>query len=404
MKPFALSGPGEIADPYPVYARYRELDPVHAVAPSTPHAPGTWYVFRFDDVTRVLGSDRFGRGGHATPIPPDFPALRRMVAGWLVFLDPPWHTRLRALITRHFTARVVASLRPRIAQIAEGLAAGIRLAPRTDLVADFAAPLPILVISELLGIAPARRDWLRTRAVALQQANTSRGDGGREARLRSAEAAAAELSAYLLGEVARRRRGGTDDLTSALVHAQPGLTDAEIVATCVHLLTAGHETTTNLLAKGTLALLRHPQVRDRLVAHPTLMPAAVDELIRYDGPVQLVTRWAHRPATVGGVDIPAGSKVIVVLGSANRDPRRFPDADTLDISRDAARHAGFGAGIHYCLGAGLAKAEAEIGFTALLRCLPGLARTDEPVEYADDLVFHGPSRVPLSTGTVAGRR
>jgi cytochrome P450 len=392
MRPFGLSGPGEIADPYPVYARYRELDPVHLVA------PGTWYVFRFDDVHQVLLSDDFGRRGPVAPIPPEYPALRRMVDDWLVFLDPPRHTRLRALITRHFTARIVASLRPRIEQIADGLLAGVAPAPRMDLVADFAAPLPILVISELLGIAPERRDWLRERAVALQGANTSRGEADREARLRSAEGAAGELSEYFLGEVARRRRGGPDELTTALVRAQPDLTDAEIVATCVHLMTAGHETTTNLFAKGTLALLEHPNVRDRLVAEPELMPAAVDELIRFDGPVQMVTRWAHRPTTIGGVDIPAGSRVILVLGSANRDPRRFPDPNSLAISHDAARHAGFGAGIHYCLGAGLAKAEAEIGFAALLRRLPGLARTDEPIEYADDLVFHGPSRVPLSTG------
>jgi cytochrome P450 len=392
MKPFALTGPGEIADPYPVYARYRELDPVHATA------PGTWYVFRFDEVRQVLGSDHFGRRGPVAVIPPEYPTLRRMVDGWLVFLDPPRHTRLRALITRHFTARIVTSLRPRIEQIAEALLAGVRLAPRTDLVADFAAPLPILVISELLGVAPERRDWLRARAVALQEANTSRGDGQRETRLRSAEAAAADLSDYFHGEVARRRGAGPDDLTTALVRAQPDLSDAEIVATCVHLMTAGHETTTNLLAKGMLALLRHPHVRDRLAAEAELMPAAVDELIRYDGPVQMVTRWAHRPATVGGVDIPAGGRLILVLGSANRDPRRFPDPDTLDIFRDAARHAGFGAGIHYCLGAGLAKVEAEIGLAALLRCVPGLARTDEPVEYAEDLVFHGPSRVPMSTG------
>lgn len=396
MKPFALCGPDEIADPYPVYARYRELDPVHAVA------PGTWYVFRFGDVHDVLGSDHCGRGARGAPIPPDYPALHAVVGGWLVFLDPPRHTRLRALVTRHFTARIVASLRPRIEQIADDLLAGVRLAPRTDLVADFAAPLPILVIGELLGVPPARRDWLRTRALALQGANTSRGDGGREARLRAAEAAAVDLSGYFLDEVAGRRRGGPDDLTTAL--AQSDLSDAEIVATCVHLMTAGHETTTNLIAKGTLALLRHPQVRERLLATPALMPAAVDELIRYDGPVQMVTRWALRPVTVGGVGIPVGAKLIAVLGSANRDPRRFPDPDTLDISRDAARHAGFGVGIHYCLGAGLAKVEAEIGFAALLRSMPGLARTDEPVEYTDDLVFHGPSRVPLSTGFATERR
>ncbi|MFC7483590.1 hypothetical protein ACFQX7_31215 [Luedemannella flava] len=177
MKPFALTGPDELADPYPVYARYRAVDPVHA-------ANGGFYVFRYDDVHAVLMSADVGRsalvaraGAQPPPrplIPADYPALRAVVDNWLVFLDPPRHTRLRALVTRHFTARRVADLRPRVAEIAAGLLADVRDAPVIDLVADFAAPLPILVIGELLGIPPEHRDWLRGCAVALQEANTSR--------------------------------------------------------------------------------------------------------------------------------------------------------------------------------------------------------------------------------------
>jgi cytochrome P450 len=320
--------------------------------------------------------------------------LRRLVGDWLVFLDPPRHTRLRALVTRHFTARVVAGLRPRVDELAGELLAGLRGRPSADLVAEFAAPLPVLVIGELLGVPPERRQWVRDCALALQQANTSRrGDPGR--RYAMAEAAAAELSAYFHGEVRRRRQRPRGDVMTALAGGE--LSADEIVATCVHLLTAGHETTTNLIAKATLALLRHPAVRDELRAGPALTDGAVDELIRFDPPVQMVSRWTYRDLTVSGRTVPRGSRVVAVLGSANRDPRRFADPDTLDIHRDPGRHAGFGMGIHFCLGAGLARLEAGIALSHLLRGLPGLALGDEPPRYADDLVFHGPERLVLRT-------
>ncbi|MDT4988179.1 MAG: cytochrome StaP [Micromonosporaceae bacterium] len=419
--PFALTGPAQLANPYPVYHRYRVMEPIHRVAPTGPDRPATWYLFRYDDVAGVLTDQRFGRsariadaGGQAPAavIPDGYPALRQVVENWLVFLDPPRHTRLRALIARHVTATVVARLRPRIAEITDGLLDGVRARPHTDLVADFAAPLPILVISELLGIPADRQGWIRDRAVALQQANTSR-RGDPAERYGPAETAACQLAGYFQEEVARRRRDRRDDLMGALVRAggpPPGvsgvdvpvsdapLSDVEIVATCIHLLTAGHETTTNLISKATLALLRHPRVRAQLGDDPAMMASAVDEFIRYDGPVQMVTRWAYRDVVVGRHLVVRGSRVVLVLGSANRDPEKFADPDRLDIWRDVRRHGGFGLGIHYCLGAGLARVEVEVGLTALLRRLPGLAHGDEPVRYADDLVFHGPARLPLRTG------
>jgi cytochrome P450 len=319
-----------------------------------------------------------------------------------VFLDPPRHTRLRATVIRYFSARVVAALRPRIADLADGLLAAMRDKPYTDLVADFAAPLPILVISELLGVPPDLRDWFRDRAVALQQANTSRG-GDRRTRYELAEAAAGELAGYFQAEVADRRRQDRDDIIGWLVRASgEPLTDEEIVGTCIHLLTAGHETTTNLLAKGVLALLSRPEALRQLRTTPDLMPGAVDELVRYDTPVQMVTRWAYRDETVDGHRIDRGSKVVLMVGSANRDPDHYPQPDTLDLQRGVGRHLGFGMGIHYCLGAGLARAEAEIGLAALIRGFPQLALSDEPVRYADDLVFHGPSRMVLRTGAPSG--
>jgi cytochrome P450 len=201
--------------------------------------------------------------------------------------------------------------------------------------------------------------------------------------------------------VRRRRRQRQEDLISALARDENDgdpLTDQEIVGTCVHLLTAGHETTTNLLAKATLALLAHPAEMSRLRLDPDLMANAVDELIRYDTPVQMVSRWAYRDDVIGDRTIPRGSRVVLVLGAANRDPQRFVEPDRLDLRRRVGRHWGFGGGIHYCLGAGLAHLEAEVGLATLLGGLPGIALGEEPVQYADDLVFHGPARLPLRTG------
>ncbi|NMH99976.1 cytochrome P450 [Pseudonocardia acidicola] len=409
---FAITRPEDIADPYPVYRRFREVDPVHAVPAAAPGSPDTFYVFRYDDVARVLSSRHYGRSATvarsglaaaAPVVPADYQVLREVVDNWLVFLDPPRHTRLRSLVVKQFSAKVVNDLRPRIVEIADALLADMRTASHADLVADYAAPLPILVVSELLGVAGEHRGWVRDCAVALQEANSSRAGGG-PGRYAAADAAARQLDDYFRGEVRQRRRHPVDDVTSLLVWSGDGgdpLTDEEIVGTCIHLLTAGHETTTNLISKSVLALLAHPDALEELRTTPQLMTNAVGELIRYDSPVQMITRWAYRDEVIADRPVPRGSKVVLVLGSANRDPLRFPDPDRLDIRRNTGRHCGFGMGIHYCLGAGLARLEAEIGMTALLRGLPGLAPGEEPVCYAEDLVFHGPTRLVVRTGVGA---
>jgi cytochrome P450 StaP len=408
--PFPLVGSDDLADPYPVYRRYREQDPIHALPPAAGE-PQTWYVFGYQEAARVLSSPAFGRGAvspHAQQprltdvVPATHGALRRSVQNWLVFLDPPRHTRLRALIAAHFTAVMVEDLRPRIDKLASTLLVPMRERPTIDLVADFAAPLPILVIAQLLGIPAQDHRWLREHAIALQEANSSRA-GGRPDRFAAAETAVQQLDAYFHTEIQHRRRRRRDDVIDGLMYAADvdgPLSAEEIVATCIHLLTAGHETTTNVISKSVLALLAHPDARRHLRASPRLMPAAVEELIRYDCPVQMVTRWAHRDQQVAGRQIPRGSKVVVVLGSANRDPGQFERPDHLDLHRNAGRHVAFGRGIHYCLGSTLARAEAEIALTGILAGLPGLGRSDEPVVYANDLIFHGPSRLPLRTGTI----
>ncbi|MFJ7175233.1 cytochrome P450 [Streptomyces massasporeus] len=396
----------DIAHPYPVYRRYREAAPVHRTA-SGPGRPDTYYVFTYDDVVRVLSHRRLGRNARVAsgdtgtdtapvPIPAEHRALRTVVQNWLVFLDPPHHTELRSLLTTEFSPSIVTGLRPRIAELASELLDQLRAQRRPDLVEGFAAPLPILVISELLGIPEEDHTWLRANAVALQEASTSRSRGGRG--YARAEAAAQEFTRYFRREVDRRGGDDRDDLLTLLVRARDTgspLSVDGVVGTCVHLLTAGHETTTNFLAKAVLTLRAHHDVLDELRTTPESTPAAVEELMRYDPPVQAVTRWAYEDIRIGDHDIPRGSRVVALLGSANRDPARFPDPDVLDVHRAAERQMGFGLGIHYCLGAPLARAEAEIGLRALLDGVPALGRGTHEVEYADDMVFHGPTRLLL---------
>ncbi|GLF94860.1 cytochrome P450 [Streptomyces yaizuensis] len=394
----------DIAHPYPVYRRYRETAPVHRGAPRTGE-PDTFYVFSYDEVARVLSSRRFGRDARVAsagaaavsgPVPAEYRALRTMVENWLVFMDPPRHTELRSLLGTGFSPPVVAGLRPRITRIARELLERLARHRETDLVDGFAAPFPLLVVSELLGLPQEHHPWLRATAVALQEAGTTRSrSGGGPAR---AEAAARDLARYFRREI--RRRGGDDggDLLSFLVRARDrgaSLTVDGIVGTGVHLLTAGHETTTNLLTKTVLALRAHPRILAELRGTPALLPGAVEEFLRYDPPVQAVTRWAYEDIRIGGYEVPRGSRVVALLGSANRDPARFPDPDALDLRRPADRNLGFGLGVHYCLGATLARAEAEIGLRALLDGLPGLDRGGQRVDYADDMVFHGPTRLVL---------
>ncbi|HKS46603.1 MAG TPA: cytochrome P450 [Amycolatopsis sp.] len=393
MMPFSPQGwsAEDVANPYPIYRRYRSEDPVHQAA------PGTWYVFGYEHVAETLSSRDFSRN-----MPPHLPgrdnALRRSVENWLVFLDPPRHTRLRRLLAATFSPMVATSLRPRVAEIAHDLLRGFTDRHAVDLVKDFAAPLPVLVISELLGVPASLHDWFRERAEWLQQASSARAARNEDA-FTKAEAAARELTEYFREEV-RRRWKPRSDLVSLLAHAE-GLTTDEITGTCVHLLTAGHETATNLIGKSVLALLAHPKVLERLRAEPRLVPAAVEELIRYDPPVQMVTRWATQVRQLGGWEIRSGDKVTLVLGSANRDPRQFAEPDELRLDRGTTRHCGFGLGIHYCLGAALARAEAEIALPMLLDLLSNRTVTD--VRYGHDMVFHGPVRLMLTVRIRRGR-
>jgi cytochrome P450 len=267
-----------------------------------------------------------------------------------------------------------------------------------DLVEEFAFPVPVMVIAALLGVEPEDRPLFREWALALQHASASRLTPSPEVYAQAEEATQGFID-YFNRVIAQRHAEPRQDLITALVKAQDEgdkLSDEEVLATCIHLLTAGHETTINLIAKGTLALLRNPDALKLLRSHPELMPGAVEELIRYDSPVQMVARWAYADIEIGGKLIRRGDSVGLILGSANRDPARFQNPDVLDLRREDCKHCGFGSGIHFCLGSALARAEATIALNVLLNRLPELRLVDETVEWVNNIVFHGPKHLRVA--------
>ncbi|WP_017655964.1 cytochrome P450 [Fortiea contorta] len=397
--------PEVIQDPYKFYRRYREEDPVHWGISANPKLPGSWYLFRYQDVIQALESPKFGReaarvrnDGEGAPVPAAYRGFQSMVNNWMVFRDPPDHTRLRSLVNKVFSLKMVENIRPAILDIADHLLDQVQDKGAMDLVEDFAFPLPVTVIATLLGVNPQDRPLFREWALALQHASASRLTPS-PAVYAQAEEATWGLITYFKRAIAECHQEPRQDLITALVKAQDEdnkLNDEEILATCIHLLTAGHETTINLIAKGTLALLRHPETLQLLRSHPELITGAVEELIRYDSPVQMVSRWAFADIEIGGKLIRCGDSVGLILGSANRDPARFPDPDILDIQRQDGKHSGFGSGIHFCLGAALARSEAQIALNVLLNRLPQLRLIDKNIAWANNIVFHGPKNLQVA--------
>ena len=397
--------PEVMPDPYKYYNYYRKHDPVHWGVSSNPKLPGTWYIFRYQDVIKALESPKFGReaskvrdDGEGAPVPKAYRGFSSMVSNWMVFRDPPTHTRLRTIVNKVFSPKMVENLRPAIIGIADCLLDRVHSQGEMDLVDDFAFPLPVMVIADMLGVDPQDRPLFRKWALALQNASASRLKPSPEI-YEQAEAATQGFIDYFQKEIAKRHVEPGKDLITALVKARDEgnkLNDEEILATCIHLLTAGHETTINLITKGILALLRQPKALKLLRSHPELMPAAVEELIRYDGPVQMVSRWAYEDMEIGGKLIRRGDSVGLMLGSANRDEERFENPDELNFQRQEIKHCGFGSGIHFCLGSALARAEATIALNILLNRLPDLQLKSDSIEWANNIVFHGPKHLAVT--------
>jgi cytochrome P450 len=371
-------------NPYTVYDQLRSASPVV-------HDPqaNLWMVFDYDGVKRTLNDhDAF--------------SSRYGPAEWIVFMDPQRHTKLRALIAQAFTPRSVANLEPRIRELSRTLLDRTVERGEMDLAADYAGPLPMMVIAEMLGIPVSDRPrFQRWSDVILDMSYTIPGDAGEASRAATEafSATTAEMNDYLTGILERRRAVPQDDLLTRLAAAEVDgerLTQAEILGFFQLLLVAGQETTTNLINNAVLCLVENPDQLARLRAAPDLLPSAIEEVLRYRSPLQWMIRLTRRDVEVHGQVIPAGKLVLAMIGSANRDPRQFPDAGRFDITRDPNPHIAFGHGIHFCLGAPLARLEARIALTDLLGRLPGVAlASDEPWEPRQALHVHGPACLPI---------
>ncbi|MFI9639932.1 cytochrome P450 [Micromonospora sp. NPDC051925] len=361
------------ADPYPSFARLRADAPVCPV--SSPRFD-SYLLTRFDDARAALtdprlSKDLYGPGQHYLQIfGPNSEALNRNMLN----SDPPEHTRLRRMVSQAFAPRRIEALRPRVRQIVDDLIDGIVTQGRAELMHDFAIPLPMVVICELLGVPRADQQ----RVLDWTQVIRTSGSSGRSPALERAAVGEAQvrLHHYLAELVAAKRAAPADDMISSLIDAcdQAGkLSEPELVTTTFLLLFAGHQTTADFLGNATVALLTHPDQLDLLRDTPELLPSAIEELLRFDGPLPVASpRVATEDVEYRGVRIPAGSIVGVVLNAANHDPAHFVDPDRLDLRRVRGPHLGFGHGVHYCLGVSLARMEAQIGLAALLRRLPGL--------------------------------
>jgi cytochrome P450 len=313
--------------------------------------------------------------------------------------DPPDHTRLRGLVSKAFTPKALESLRPHIQKIVDDLLTDAAGKGQMDLIEEFAYPLPVRVICEMLGVPV--KDHERFKAWGLDIARGldaimlppdsevgQRSISGRRA-----------LAAYFRELIAERRAAPRDDMLSALITAEEAgdkLNEEELLATCILLLVAGHETTVNLIGNGTLALLRHPEQLQKLRENPGLIVTAVEELLRFDGPVQRTARIPSEDLTIGGRTIPKGEMVMPFLGAADRDPAQFPDPDRLDITRADNRHIAFGMGIHFCLGAPLARMEGQIAINTLLARLPKLALATDKPQFRQSLTLRGLQVLPVS--------
>ena len=395
-----LVSPEIFSDPYPIYHQLREQDPVH-----WSDAWGCWVLTGYADVIAVLRDYRcFTNVGRIASFLDQLPAsvraqIRPLYDNFTVGMpntDPPEHTRVRGLVNKAFSARVVESMRPRVRAIVDGLLDQAESGGSMEVIGDLAYPLPAIVIAETLGVPAADRDQFKAWSDDIVAFH---GTGRPHIEtIKKSTAALLKTKAWLLQLIEARRRQPEDDLISALVAAEERgemLSETELVATCITLLTAGHETTTGLIGNGLLALLRHPDQLRKLREDPTLIGTAVEEFLRFDTSFLRAWRLTAEDVRIGGQSIPKGQTISLMLGAANRDPAQFEDPDRLDITREPNLHTSFGWGIHFCAGAPLARREAEIAFTTLLRRFPRLKLDEEGVEWQQNNTFHNLKRLPV---------
>jgi cytochrome P450 len=401
---FDLGNPATNANPFPEFARLRAEDPVHWSP-----AMKAWIVTRYADVKQVALNNRQISADRLTPFfktNPEYQkgsieSLVRYLNHWMVFRDPPDHTRLRRLFTKAFTPTSVENLRPNIEDIVAHLLGGMQAKAQrgepVDYIADFAYPLPASVIMDLLGVPRADLEcvkvWSDDIALFIGTAQVA---GNKYLR---AEAGAKAMAAYFRELVEARTAEPRDDMISHLVLARDdrdALTTDEIIGTCILLLFAGHETTTNLIGNGFLYSMRHREQWERLIAEPGLAGSAVEEYLRYDGPSGAIARVASGDIEMAGKTIRAGDRVFAFVNSANRDPEAFDEPERFDIGRSQNPHMTFGHGIHFCLGAPLARLEAQIAAARLSEWLPGIELAGGEPEWHDSLILRGVKSLPVT--------
>jgi cytochrome P450 len=399
---FEYYAPAFRADPYPFYKRLRDEDPIHWGMPYEPIFDGAWHLARYADVGQVIRDPRFGKQMRFTltddmlaALPPPIRTYYELGSHALLMSDPPDHTRLRGLVSKAFTPRMVEGLRPRVETIASGLLDAVRESDTFDVVGDYAFPLSITVIAAMLGLPPSDRDNLKRWAAVLVAAQ----DCKRTLDVYvPASMAAEEVFAFFHERIAAQRRDPRPGILADLlaVHeAGDRLSEQELIVMCTLLLIAGHDTTVNLISNGMLALLRHPDQLALLRERPELIQSAVEEFLRYDPSSQMASRIAHEDVELGGKLIRAGQSVNLLIGSANRDESLFANPDRFDITRAENRHLAFGAGIHYCIGAPLARLEAQVAITTLLARYPTLRLLEPDPPHRDTIGFRGLKRLSV---------
>jgi cytochrome P450 len=393
-------------DPYAIHKKLRERGPVHRV--DFPEGHSGFLVVDYEHVQAALNDPRLSKDIHKGPkwFRDRMLENSAVLSHNMVVADPPDHRRLRRPASRTFTGRRIAELRQRIQEITDDLIDTFPQSGEIDLIQDFAVSLPLQVICELFGVSVENRARFREwAAVLLLSSSATEGDVAERRR-----AASSAVTEYFAGLMARRRDEPGEDLVSELLRAMAGpdaLSEQEVISTLVMILIAGHETTLHLIGNGTVALLTHPDQLQLLKADPDLIPDAVEELLRYDGPIERATvRFAAEDLELAGVRIPKGSFVHLSVAASARDPKIFPDPDRFDITRPDNRHMGFGHGPHTCLGAPLARMEGQIAFATLLHRVPDIELAVPPDELewlVDTSIVRGLERLPVRTGTVRPR-
>jgi cytochrome P450 len=398
--PVPLFGPEMLADPYPLYDRLRELDPVYWSERF--HA---WIVTRHDEVSAGLNdlrlsSDRaklFQDMAGSPELEPFFSFLARR----MVLADPPKHTRLRGLVSQSFTPHVVEAMRPHIQKLVDDLLDRRKDAGSMEFIADFAFPLPATVIIELLGLPPEDRDLLKRWSDDFVVFFSTHPANVTLDQYRRALASMTAMVDYFRAALPKIRTSAHPCLMETMRLAQnhgDRLSEEEVFANANLLLVAGHETTTHLIGNGMLALLRHPDQMQRLKADSSLIPNAIEEVLRLVGPVQFTNRIALEDVVLGGKTVRRGDFVFLFLAAANRDPAHFPDPHRLDITRAVHKHVAFGLGHHFCLGAPLARLEAQIAVAAMLERLPNLRLASDTLTYRENFNIRGLKAIPIHFG------